>query len=137
MNEYSFDDIKVGMVEEFEVEITENMLNLFLEISGDNNPIHIYDEYAKSVGMNKKVVYGMVTASFYSKLVGVYLPGKKCLLQEMKVSFNKPVYIGNILKIVGTVERKIDIFKRIDIDAYILNQDNIKVSSAKIKVGMI
>lgn len=137
MNEYSFDDIKVGMVEEFEVEITENMLNLFLEISGDNNPIHIYDEYAKSVGMNKKVVYGMVTASFYSKLVGVYLPGKKCLLQEMKVSFNKPVYVGNILKIVGTVERKIDIFKRIDIDAYILNQDNIKVSSAKIKVGMI
>ena len=93
MQEYLFSDIKVGLKHSFEAEIDEARMQKFLEISGDNNPMHIDSEYAKSRGMADRVVYGMLTSSFYSTLVGVYIPGKYALLHSVDIQFSKPVFI--------------------------------------------
>ena len=122
---------------DFEVVVTETMLETFEQISGDSNPLHTDVEYAKSQGMKDKVVYGMLISSFYSRLVGMYLPGKYCLLQEIKTNFHAPVYVGDNLRITGVVKQKKELFHRVEIDARILNQDNVKVSSAKIIVGVL
>ena len=80
----------------------------------------------------------MLTASFYSKLVGVYLPGRNALFQECKdLMFHSPVFIGDILNIKGEVISIDDRFKRITIKAVIRNQHNKKVCSAKLIAGVI
>ena len=86
--------------------------------------------------MKGRVVYGMLTSSFYSTLVGVYLPGENCLLQEIKISFNNPLYIGEEIVVAGIVVEKDDTFKRVEIKASIKTIDGKIVSKARIKVGV-
>ena len=137
MNSYKFDDISVGLEEHFIVKVDADKLDKFLEISGDTNPLHTDSEYSKSKGFVDRVVYGMLTSSFFSTLVGVYLPGKYCILQSIDIKFPKPVYIDDILTITGKVSYINEAYKQLEIKAVIINQDNIKVSKSTIRVGVI
>ena len=137
MNNYKFDDIKVGLEQHFSVKVDANKLDKFLEISGDINPLHSDSSYSKSKGFLDRVVYGMLTSSFYSTLVGVYLPGKFCILQGIDIQFSKPVYIGDILLVTGKVSYINEAYKQLEIKATIKNQNTKKVSKATIKVGVM
>ena len=137
MNQYVFSEVKIGLEESFSVTVDSSKLDYFLDISGDINPLHTDDSYARSKGFDNRVVYGMLTASFYSTLVGVFLPGKFCILQGIEIQFNKPVYIGDHLTISGMVTYINDAYKQLEIKASIINQDDKKVSKALIKVGLI
>jgi len=137
MNEYKFSDIEIGLEESFEVKIDASKMDKFLDISNDINPLHIDSNYAKKKGFPGRVVYGLLTSSFYSTLVGVYLPGKYCILQGIDIQFSKPVYIGDALKISGKVSYTNEAYKQIEIKAFITNQNNEKVSKATIKTGVI
>ena len=138
MNDYKFEDIKLNMVHEFNVEITEKMQNDFRDNIGDINPIHSEKEFANEKGFNNVLVFGMLTASFFSKLVGVYLPGKNALFQECKnIIFHSPVFVGDTLNVKGEVVEIDERFRRITIKAVIRNQENKKVCSAKLITGVI
>ena len=137
MNSYKFVDINVGLEESFSVRVNSEKLDKFLTISGDINPLHTDAEYSKSKGFSDRVVYGMLTSSFFSTLVGVYLPGKYCILQGVDIQFSKPVYIDDILTITGKVSSINESYKQLEIKAVIINQDNKKVSKATIKVGVM
>lgn len=138
MNEYQLEDIKIGMTEKFKVQITEKMQNDFRENTGDINPMHCDENFAKQKGFDNKIVFGMLTASFFSTLVGVYLPGKNCLFQECKdIRFHTPVFIGDELTIQGEVIEIDERFKRITIKAIIRNQNEKKVCSAKLIAGVL
>lgn len=137
MNEYKFSDIRIGLEKSFEANIDSIMMDKFLDISNDINPLHIDSKYAKDKGFEDRVVYGLLTSSFYSTLVGVYLPGKYCILQGIDIQFSKPVYIDDNLTISGKVNYINEAYKQIEIKAIIVNQDNKKVSKATIKVGII
>jgi 3-hydroxybutyryl-CoA dehydratase len=137
MNEYKFSDIKVGLTESFDTKIDISMMDKFLDISNDTNPLHIDENYAKKQGFANRVVYGLLTSSFYSTLVGVYLPGKYCILQGIDIQFSNPVYIDDMLNISGKVIYINEAYKQIEIKAVITNQDNKKVSKATIKVGVM
>lgn len=137
MNTFKYEELKVGSKEVFSVMITEEMQSSFFKLSGDINSLHVNEEYAKGQNFDGRVVYGMLTSSFYSTLVGTYIPGKYCLLQDIKIEFKKPVYIGDKLEISGTVIEKHDLFKRLKIKAYIKNQNNVTVSKAIIYVGVL
>ena len=65
MNKYTFEELYIGLKEEFEVVITEEKMRQFENMSGDINPLHINKEYANSKNMPDRVVYGMLTSSFY------------------------------------------------------------------------
>jgi 3-hydroxybutyryl-CoA dehydratase len=137
MQDYLLQNIEVGLTHSFEVEITESHMQKFLDISGDNNPIHIDSEYAKSKGMKDRVVYGMLTSAFYSTLVGVYIPGKYALLHSIEVGLIKPVFIGDKLIIEGVVSSVNKLFHQIEVKASIRNQNSEKISRAKIKIGLL
>ena len=137
MNIYKFDDINVGLEESFRVKVDSKKLDKFFEISGDLNPLHSNAEYSKSKGFSGRVVYGMLTSSFFSTLVGVYLPGKYCILQGIDIQFSNPVYIDDILTITGKVSYINEAYKQLEIKAVIINQDNNKISKATIKVGVM
>ena len=137
MNTYTLKDLHAGLTHEFEVLLTKEHMQQFLNISGDINPMHIDNEFARSRQMNGRVVYGMLTSSFYSTLVGVYMPGKYALLHSIDIQFLKPVYIGDTLKITGEISEVNETFNQVSIKAAIANQHNVKVSRAKIKAGVL
>ena len=138
MNNYKYEDIKIGMIEQFNVNLTENMVDDFFKITGDINPLHIDLAYAKSKGFKEKVVYGMLTSSFLSTLAGVYLPGKYSLIHEVDILYKKPVFISDSpLTIRGEVVEKNDLFKQFTIKFDILNKENKKVVRGTMKVGVL
>ncbi len=120
----------------FSTKVTEEMLRKFLEISGDVNPLHNDENYARSFGYPSRVVYGMLTASFYSTLAGVYLPGERCLLYEVDSLFASPVFVGDTLRVYGKVE-KVDTEKKfVRIKTRITNQEGTLVSRGSIVAGV-
>ena len=137
MNEYTFDDIVIGMEESFSVVVTEDMMSEFYGITQDGNPLHNDDFYAKEKGYKEKVCYGMLTASFLSTLAGIYLPGKYSLIHGMEIEFPKPVYVGDQLTITGTVSNKDDRFRYFLMKIMIRNQNNQKVCRGKMRIGVM
>lgn len=136
MNHYRFDEITPGMSASFTLTVSEDMQSSFTHMSGDINPLHMDGDYAIGRGYRGIVVYGMCTASLYSTLVGVYLPGEYCLFQECEIAWTKPVYIGDTLTVSGKVTEVDERFKRLKIKASITNQNGEKVSRAKLAVGV-
>ncbi len=137
MNKYTFEELSIGQSESFEVTVTSEMMDSFLKISGDCNPLHNDEEFARSQGYEQKVVYGLLTASFISKLVGVLLPGEKCLLQGLEVKFLRPVYAGDTLTVTGSVDELHESVKRASIKVLIVNQNDKKVLKGKAEVGFL
>lgn len=137
MNEYRFEDLMIGMEESFSVTVTEEMMRQFFDLSGDTNPLHNDRGYALEQGYRDKVVYGLLTTSLISKLVGVLLPGKYCLLQGVEVKFSKPVYVGDILIVKGIVDELHESVQRAVIKVTIQNQDEKKVVKGKAEVGFL
>ncbi len=134
MNQYTMKDLEAGQEEAFAVTVTEDMLNQFRTITGDTNPLHQNAEFAKAKGYTDKVVFGMLTASFLSTLAGVYLPGENSLIHSVETKFLKPVLVGDVLRISGTVAEKDERFSLILIKVLIRNQNNEKVLKGSMKV---
>ena len=138
MNSYCFSDIQIGMKESFQREITPEMEDMFRQISGDENPLHRQDDFAIEISNNKfkkHVSFGMLTASLFSTMAGVYLPGENSLIHSFdEISFLQPVYAGDVLTVEGEVEDKSEGLNLIKIKVKIINQDKKTVSRAKMKV---
>ena len=137
MNDFSYEQLQIGQEEHFDVTVTDEMMTSFRKLSGDTNPLHCDGDYAVSKGFTDRVVYGMLTSSFYSTLAGVYLPGRNCLLYGLDIAFHKPVYVGMQLTVSGTVREKNDTFRMITVKASITNQNGDKVSKSEIKIGFV
>ena len=137
MNHYQFEELLPGVSESFSVEITQKMMEQFLSITNDENPLHTDEVFARARGYEGRVVYGMLTGSFLSTLAGMYLPGEKSLIHRVEMEFPRPVYIGDRLTITGTVSEKNDGFRYIVVKVVIKNQKEEKVCRGKMRIGLI
>ncbi len=136
MNSYTLAELRPGMTESFTVTVTEEKMELFRQLSGDESPIHIDAAYAQQRGYPGRVCYGMLGASFFSTLAGVYLPGEHCLLHSVESKFAKPIFIGDTLTVTGVVDEVNETFSEITIKASITNQNGKKVTRGIIKAGV-
>ena len=136
MNEYRFSDIYVGLEESFSKTVTEEMVNQFLAITDDTNPLHNDEEYAKSKGFKSRVVYGMLTSSLLSTLAGVYLPGKYSLIYSVTVGFSRPVFIGDTLFVKGKVISVDDRFNTFVMKVTIVNESRETVLRGTMEIGI-
>ena len=127
MNEYRIQDINIGMEESFEVTVSDEMMAAFKDITGDINPLHNDADFAKASGHPGKVCYGLLTTSFLSTLAGVYLPGERSLIKELKIKFAKPVYPGETITVEGEVTDKNDTFNMIVLKVTMRNDRGEKV----------
>ncbi len=137
MNNYSFDELSVGMSECFDVTVTSEMLESFKAITGDVNPLHNDEEFAHSKGHPGRVAFGMLTASFLSTLAGVYLPGEKSLIQQVETKFANPVYIGDVLTVKGEITELIESVQRLELKVTITNQNGKKVLRGKMQILVV
>lgn len=119
--EYQFNDIEIGQTETFELVITESMLDDFARLSGDYNPLHMNENYANSTIFKRRVCHGMLVASFFSRLVGMYIPGKNALYFSQTLKFIHPCFIDDTLKIEGKVLDKSESTKLITLKTSVFN----------------
>ena len=124
LSEYSLNEIEIGLKKNFEITITESMFNDFAKLSGDYNPLHMNEEYASSTSFKKRVCSGMFLATFFSRLVGMYLPGKHALYFSQSLNFRHPCFIGDLITVSSTVIDKSPSTKILKIRSKITNQDN-------------
>ena len=122
LNELSYDDISIGQQESFIIKITESMVEKFSNLSGDLNPLHMDNEFAESSSFNKRIVHGMLLASFFSQLIGMKLPGKNALYFSQTLNFRSPCYIDDEIKVIGKVIEKSDSTQIITVSTTIFNK---------------
>ena len=123
-SEYTFDQIEIGLSIEFQVTISESMVDNFAKVSGDFSPIHMDDKYAKSTSFGKRVVHCMLLASFLSRVDGMYLPGKHALYLSQSVEFRNPCFIGDTVKVFSKVIDKSKSTKILKTESKITNPQN-------------
>ena len=136
MNHYTLAEMQPGLTESFTVTVTQEMMDAFLNLTGDCSPIHVDEDYAKGRGYPGRVVYGMLGASFFSTLAGVYLPGEHCLLHGVDCKFARPVFVGDTMTISGTVTHVSEAVSEAEIKATITNQNGKKVTRGVIRAGL-
>ena len=122
--EYTFDKIMLGVKTKFTVQISESIINEFAKTSGDNNPLHMDEQYASKTQFGKRVCHGMLLASFFSRLIGMHMPGKNALYFSQTLNFQTPCFIGDIVTIEGEVIDKSQSTKIITIKTTAYNQVN-------------
>ena len=133
-SEYSFDEIEVGMQKSFKVNISENMLNEFGRSTEDYNPLHMNEKYASSTSFKKRVCSGMFLASFFSRIVGMYLPGKHALHISQSLNFVNPCFIGETITVEGKVIDKSPATKIIKLETTITNESGKRIIDGKAQV---
>ena len=133
-SEYSFDEIELGIQKSFKVDISKNMLDVFGRDTGDYNPLHMSEEYASSTSFKKRVCSGMFLSSFFSRLVGMYLPGKHALHISQSLNFVNPCFIGEMITVEGKVIDKSPATKIIKLETTITNESGKRIIDGKAQV---
>ena len=133
-SEYSFDEIEIGMQKSFKIFISEDRLDDFAKLSGDDNPLHMNEEYASSTSFKKRVCSGMFLSSFFSRLVGMYLPGKHALHISQSLNFVNPCFIGETITVEGKVIDKSLATKIIKLETTITNESGKRIIDGKAQV---
>ena len=96
-------NIFVGKKYYLKKKITKKDIKIFSNLSGDKNPIHINQSYAKKMGFGKIVAHGMLSESFISAIIGNFLPGPGSLWAEKKIKFLKIVREADIINLESEV----------------------------------
>ena len=104
---YKYEDLSVGMTHQTEHVITEKDIELFAEVSGDRNPLHMDEEFAKKTPFGQRIAHGALTASYISGILGNDLPGPGSIFVGLNMRFRRPVLIGSLVIVkVEVVEMK-------------------------------
>lgn len=103
MGSYSIDDLKVGMSDYIQKTVTEADVVLFAGVSGDFNPVHIDEEYAKKSIFKTRIAHGMLSAGFISAALSTKLPGPGCIYLAQNLKFKAPVKINDTVKTTLTI----------------------------------
>ena len=122
MNKY--DSIKLGDTAEIKHVITNEDLSKFVDLTGDDNRLHVDKNYAKNTSFKKQVVHGMLGASFISTIIGTKLPGDGALWYSQSLEFLLPVRIGDIITVKAEVIKKNDRNRSVELITDIYNQNN-------------
>jgi 3-hydroxybutyryl-CoA dehydratase len=101
--QYGLDDIKPGLTQKFRVKVTETMINEFAKLTGDFSPIHMEEEYARTTNFGQRICHGMLLGSFFSRLIGMHLPGKNGLLLSYSLRHLLPCYLNQEIIVDGIV----------------------------------
>ena len=104
----SYDELEVGMSASFTKTISETDVYLFAGISGDFNPMHLNEEFAKLTPFGKRIAHGAVPQSLIAPVLGMKLPGLGTILLEVTTRFKAPTFFGDTITASAEVIEKLD-----------------------------
>ena len=133
----SYESISIGEEAEFSRVIGELEVKTFAGLTDDWNALHMDSQYAATTQFGERVAHGMLVASYFSTLVGMYLPGRRALFLSLEVRFTKPVRLGERITFRGRVRRKTDSVRLLDIDTNALDDAGEVVVRGRAQVMVI
>jgi acyl dehydratase len=131
------EDFEPGQRASFSKTFTDEDVRRFIEITGDTNPLHVDDAFAARTQFGRRVLHGMLTASLFSTMVGVLLPGTGAIYRSQTIRFLLPVYVGETVTahfVVRSVDRE---RHRLEIDAWIENEAGQHVIEGTCEAGLL
>lgn len=114
------DELSVGQTAQMVRTVTEADIILFAQVSGDNNPVHLDEEFAAQTPFKTRIAHGMLSAAYISAVIGTQLPGPGTIYMQQALRFKRPVKIGDEVTTLATIS-EIDLIKgRVTVDTVCL-----------------
>lgn len=109
----SYDELEIGEEASFTKTITETDVYLFAGISGDFNPMHVNEEFARQTPFKTRIAHGALSQSLIAPVLGTKLPGLGTVLVEIRCRFKAPTLFGDTITATATVAEKIEEKRRV------------------------
>lgn len=100
---YFIDELEPGMTDVYVRTVTETDIVQYSQISGDDNPLHVNEEFAKQTVFKGRIAHGMLTCGYISAVLGTKLPGPGCAYLNQNLNFRAPVRIGDTVQTRVTI----------------------------------
>jgi 3-hydroxybutyryl-CoA dehydratase len=113
---YCIEDLAPGMSASYERTVTEADIQKFGEVSGDFNPVHFDEDYAKRTIFRGRIAHGLLSAGYISTVLGTKLPGAGAIFMSATIRFKAPVRIGDLVTAICTVREIIAEKRRVICD---------------------
>lgn len=99
----TIEEIETGQSATWKRTVTDDDIRRFAALSGDDNPVHLDEDFAAKTRFKGRIAHGMLAASFISTVVGTRLPGYGCIYISQNLRFRAPVRIGDTVETTATV----------------------------------
>lgn len=96
-------EYKIGQTASYTRTITDEDVRAFAKVTGDENPVHLNDDYAKESRFGARIAHGFLTGAMISKILGMDFPGPGTVYLSQSMKFMGPAYIGDTLWATVTV----------------------------------
>ena len=136
-NPFTFSELKVGQIIEFQHIIQKNDIQLFANLCGDHNPLHLKESFAKELGFKSQVVHGMLVASLISRTVGMYFPGQWGVIVSQALNYKHPIYVNIPLKVKSEITEKYSSVRLIVLRTSIYNSNKKVCLEGETKVKVL
>ena len=123
----TIEELKIGDTASFSKTVSESDVYLFAGVTGDLNPAHVNEDFAKDTFFKTRIAHGMLSAGFISAVIGTKLPGPGTIYMRQELKFTAPVRIGDTVKAIVEVIEIVEDKKRVRLKTYCVNQDNTTV----------
>ena len=115
-------------------QFSQEEVNRFAEVTGDQNPVHTDAEYAAKTMFKRPIMHGMLSASLFSKVFGTLFPGEGTIYLKQSLSFLKPMYVDTPYEAVFTVKEVLKDKNRAVVETLIKNPDGLVCTSGEATV---
>lgn len=130
----TYSEINIGDSASFTKTITETDIYLYAGVSGDFNPMHVDEEYAKLTPFKTRIAHGGLPGALLAPVLGMKLPGLGTVALEVTQKYRKPTYPGDTITCAVEVTKKIPRLKAVEMKVLWTNQRGEKVSSGTCRV---
>lgn len=127
MKSFSMKELTIGQKAVKEFPVTLENGEAFAQVSQDKNPIHLDEEYAKGTMFGRRIAHGMLSAGFISGMIGMELPGEGTIYMKQELTFLRPVYYGDTIRVEIEVTQLQEEKKRAVLSTNCYNQKNEQV----------
>ena len=128
---FTIEQLSVGQSASFTKTITETDVYMYAGISGDLNPAHLNEEYAKNTVFKGRIAHGMLSASLISAVLGMQLPGPGSIYMKQDLKFLAPVRFNDTITATCTVKEVTIEKNRVALDCKVTNQNGVVVISGE------
>lgn len=124
MKMMKYTDLSIGQSAEMKHTVTEDDIKKFGEVSGDYNPLHFDEDFAKTTMFKGRIAHGILTAAYISAVIGMKLPGPGTIYMKQSMKFLGPVRIGDTITARVEIVNLNDEKKRVTLKTECINQDD-------------
>lgn len=119
MNSNTYDALEVGQTFTVDRLITAQDVQTFADVTGDDNPLHIDEEFAAATRFGKPIVHGVLLLGIISKVLGRDFPGPGSVAVSISSKFVRPVPVGSTITVEVRVAEKLEKYKHIRMKVYV------------------